>query len=92
MPNIKSAKKRMKTSAESRLRNRSTKSMLKTQVRKVREAVSSGDLAAAETEFRAASRKLDQAGSKKIIHRNAAARTKSRLQKLIKSAKTPAAN
>jgi small subunit ribosomal protein S20 len=88
MPTTKSAKKRLRQSLERRAKNRSVRSSVKTQVRKVREAVAAGDLAKAETELRLASKKLDRAGSKRVIHANAAARTKSRLQHLIKVAKT----
>lgn len=83
----KSAKKRLRQSLERRQRNRSTKSALKTQVKRVREAVKAGDLATAETEARTAARKFDLAASKKIVHKNAAARTKSRLAALLKAAK-----
>ncbi len=60
---------------------------MRTQIRKVREAVESGELDSAETEARVAAKHLDRAGAKGVIHRNAAARTKSRLQHLIKKAK-----
>ena len=60
---------------------------MRTQIRRVREAVSEGNLDAAESQFRLAAKRLDQAGAKGIIHPNKAARTKSRLQSLIKSAK-----
>ncbi len=60
---------------------------MRLQIRKVREAVAEGDVATAETVYRVAAKQLDQAGAKNLIHTNAAARTKSRLQKLIKSAK-----
>jgi len=83
----KSAKKRLRQSLERRERNRSTKAALKTQAKKIREAVKAGDLAKAEEEARIAARKLDLAASKKIIHRNAAARTKSRISHLLKASK-----
>jgi small subunit ribosomal protein S20 len=87
MPTTKSAKKRHRQSLERRAVNRSTKSAIKTQVRKVREAITAGDLAKAETELRTATTKLDRAASKRVIHPNAAARTKSRLSHLIVVAK-----
>ena len=90
MPTTKSAKKRHRQSLERRATNRSTKSSIKTQVRKVREAVAAGDLAKADAEFRTAATKLDRAGAKRVIHPNAAARTKSRLQHLMKAAKAKA--
>ncbi len=87
MPNSKSAKKRLRQNVIRRDRNKMVKSALRTQLRKVREAVQSGDVAKAESEMQLATKKLDRAGQSKIIHVNKAARTKSRLQKLIKSAK-----
>ena len=87
MPNRKSAKKRLKQNEERRDRNRSTRSAMRTQLRKVREAVAAGELEKAEAEFRVAAKKLDRAGSDNLIHPNKAARTKSRLSKLIKLAK-----
>jgi small subunit ribosomal protein S20 len=91
MPTTKSAKKRLRQNEKRRLRNRSVKASLKTCVRKVRDAVALKNLALAESELRVAARKLDQAAAKKVIHRNKAARTKSRLQHLIKAAKRPSA-
>jgi small subunit ribosomal protein S20 len=88
MPNSNSAKKRLKQNGERRLRNRARMSDMRTQLRKVREAVSAGEIEKAETEFRSAAQKIDRAGARNLIHPNSAARTKSRLQKLIKAAKT----
>jgi len=90
MPTTKSAKKRLRQSLERRAQNRATKSAVKTQIRKVRQAVAAGDIAKAETELRLASKKLDRAGIKRVIHPNAAARTKSRLAHLIVAAKSKA--
>jgi small subunit ribosomal protein S20 len=87
----KSAKKHHRQSLERRAHNRSVKSAIKTQVRKVRQAVADGDLAKAQAEFRLAAKKLDRAGVKRVIHPNAAARTKSRLSRLMKGAKEKAA-
>ena len=87
MPNTSSAKKRLRQNVIRRARNRAEKSVMRTQIRKVREAVSAGELETAETEFRVAAKRLDRAGARNLIHRNAASRTKSRLQKLIKTAK-----
>jgi small subunit ribosomal protein S20 len=83
----KSAKKRLRQSLENRAKNRAVKSAIKTQVRKVRAAVAAGDIATAEAEARVAATKLDRAGVKRVIHPNAAARTKSRLSHLIVAAK-----
>ena len=87
MPTTSSAKKRHRQSLERRAKNRATKSALKTQTKKVREAATSGDAAKAETEFRLVAKKLDRAGTKGVIHRNAASRTKSRLAHLLKVSK-----
>lgn len=91
MPTTKSAKKRHRQSLELRAKNRATKSALKTQIKKVREAVKSGDAAKADAEFRLVAKKLDRAGTKRVIHPNVASRTKSRLQHLMKAAKQPKA-
>jgi len=91
MPTTKSAKKRLRQSLERRAQNRAVKSTVKTQVRKVREAVNAGDLAKAEVELRLAAKRLDRAGAKRVIHPNAASRTKSRLAHLIRAAKTKTA-
>jgi small subunit ribosomal protein S20 len=90
MPHTNSAKKRLRQSLERRAQNRATKSAIKTQVRKVRAAVTAGDLAVAQTELQLATKKLDRAGAKRVIHPNAASRTKARLAHLISSAKKKA--
>ena len=87
MPNTKSAKKRLRQNDVRRDRNRSTKSAMRTQLRKVREAIAAGKIEDAENEYRVAARQLDRVASQKIVHKNTAARTKSRLQALIKKAK-----
>ena len=90
MPNTNSAKKRLRQNEVLRDRNRSVRSAVGSQLRKVREAVTAGQLEKAEEEYREAARKLDRAGARNIIHRNRAARLKSRLQKSIKAAKSGA--
>lgn len=92
MPNTKSAKKRLRQNVVRRTRNRMVKSSIRTQLRKVREAVAAGDLDRADAEFRVAAKRLDRAGQRNIIHRNKAARTKSRLQRMIRMAKTSASS
>ncbi len=87
MPNIKSAKKRMLQSIVRREKNRSVKRSLKTQCKKVLEAVATGNVEQAETEFRQSAKVLDRAAAQKVIHNNAAARTKSRLSARIKTLK-----
>ena len=81
MANIKSQIKRNATNEKRRMRNKAVKSSLKTAVRHFREAASSGDKEAAVTALRAASRKLDKAVSKGVIHKNQAANRKSAMAK-----------
>jgi small subunit ribosomal protein S20 len=87
MPTTSSAKKRQRQNIKRRASNRSAKSMLKTQVRKVNATAATGDKAAIDTEFKLATQKLDRAAAKGVIHKNAAARKKSRLSKMLKKAK-----
>jgi len=75
--NIKSQIKRIKQNEKRRQRNRSVKSSLKTAIRKFREAADSGDRQTATVAMRAASRALDKAASKGVIHKNQAANKKS---------------
>ena len=77
MANIKSQIKRIRTNEAARLRNKSVKSSLKTAVRSFREAADSGDKAAAPPPCTHASRQLDKAVSKGVIHSNQAANKKS---------------
>jgi small subunit ribosomal protein S20 len=81
--NIKSQIKRIRTNERARLRNKSVKSELKTHVRRVREAVAAGDKDAAQVALHTASRKLDKAASKGVIHLNQAANRKSALAKQV---------
>ncbi len=77
MANIKSQLKRIRTNEKARLRNKSVKSALKTAVRRFRTAAEAGDKDKALTELQVASRKLDKAVSKGVIHTNQAANRKS---------------
>ena len=81
MANIKSQIKRNRQNEKARLRNKSVKSSLKTAIRKFREAAEAGDAELAGTALRDASRKLDKAVSKGVIHRNQAANRKSAIAK-----------
>jgi small subunit ribosomal protein S20 len=87
MPNIEGAKKRMRQNIVLREKNRSVKRSLKTQCKKVLEAVKAGNVEQAETELRQSAKVLDRAAARKVIHRNAAARTKSRLSTKVKTLK-----
>ncbi|MAT72815.1 MAG: 30S ribosomal protein S20 [Planctomycetaceae bacterium] len=84
MPNSVNAKKRLRQSLDRRDRHRATRSTLRTQIRKLRKAVADGDKDAAQTELKVTVKALDRAAAKGIIHKNAAARTKSRLNKAVK--------
>ncbi|WP_062201845.1 MULTISPECIES: 30S ribosomal protein S20 [Demequina] len=83
MANIKSKIKRIGTNEKARLRNVAVKSELKTNVRKVREAIAAGDKDKAEAALSTASVKLDKAVSKGVIHKNQAANRKSALAKQV---------
>lgn len=92
MPNTKSAAKRHRQSTLRRVRNRAARSDVKTRSRKVIDALEEGQTGEATTLFQEAAKKLDQAAAKKVIHRNAASRLKSRLAARMKraGAKQPA--
>lgn len=77
MANIKSQKKRNLTNEKARLRNKSVRSSLKTAVRKFHQAAEAGDADKATTAAREATRQLDRAASKGVIHKNQAANRKS---------------
>lgn len=79
MANIKSQLKRIRTNEKARLRNKSVKSALKTAIRRFREAAATGEKDRALGELRTASRQLDKAVSKGVIHANQAANKKSAL-------------
>jgi small subunit ribosomal protein S20 len=79
--NIKSQLKRIKTNRAATERNKAVKSELKTWIRKFREAAETGDAAAAQDALATASKKLDKAVSKGVIHANQAANKKSAMAK-----------
>ena len=83
MANIKSQIKRNRQNEKARLRNQSVKSSLKTAIRKLHEASDAGDTEKATVLLRAASRQLDKAVSKGVIHRNQAANRKSAIAKRL---------
>ncbi len=87
MPNTSSAKKRMRQDAVRRLRNRATKTNLRSQLRKVRTAIAEKKLDESVAEFKKLVVKLDRAAGRNVIHLNTAARTKSRLSAAIKALK-----
>ena len=81
MANIKSQIKRIKTNEKARLRNKSVSSSIKTAVRKLRDAITSGDSSTITAELRTASKALDVAVQKGVLHKNAAANKKSSMAK-----------
>lgn len=81
MPNNASAEKRMRQEQKRRAHNRMVKSIVKTNVTKARQAIASG--LDSEAAVRAAVSELDKAAKKGVIHRNNAARRKSRLMKQL---------
>ena len=83
MANIKQQKKRVLTNEKRRQRNKSFRSATRPEIRKFREAVESGDKAAAEAQLRVASRKLDKAVTKGVFHRNSAANKKSNMARAL---------
>lgn len=85
MPNIKSAKKRVKVTATKTLINKTFKSGLKTEIKKADLAVEANAENKAEA-VRVAVKKLDQAAAKGILHKNAAARKKSALVRKLNAA------
>ncbi|MFI6087127.1 30S ribosomal protein S20 [Streptomyces sp. NPDC051218] len=85
MANIKSQLKRIKTNEKARQRNKAVKSSLKTAIRRAREAVAAGDTQKAVEATREASRQLDKAVSKGVIHKNQAANKKSALASKVAS-------
>ena len=83
MPNIKSAKKRVLVSQTKAMQNKMFRTQLKTDMKKYQAAVAAGDTALAQTTYKAAVKKIDQAAARGIIHKNAAARKKSQFTKAL---------
>jgi small subunit ribosomal protein S20 len=87
MANTKSAEKRIRQNAKERERNRAHRSRLRTAVKRLRTAVESGDTAKAEELLPQTLKTIDSTAQKRVIHKNTAARTKSRLVKAVAAAK-----
>ena len=85
-----SAKKRVRQNLKRRARNRARKEVIKDQVKAFSSAVVGGDFAKAETELRKVTQKLDRVAGKGTIHKNTAARKRSRLTKQLNAAKAKA--
>ena len=86
--NIKSQIKRNRQNERRRVRNKATRSQLRTEVKSVEAAATSGDAETAEARLRATSRLLDKAASKGSIHRRTAARRKSKLARAVNAARS----
>lgn len=86
MANIKSQIKRIRTNEKAEVRNKSARSSIKTAVRRFRDAVAAGDQKAIKSELVAANKKLDEAVSSGVLHRNNAANKKSALAKAANKA------
>ena len=83
MANIKSQIKRNRQNEIRRARNKSTRSSLKTRIKRFLETAESGDATASQEAFRDISKALDQAAAKGVIHKNTAANKKSRLARKL---------
>lgn len=88
MANLASSKKRIKQNERDRKRNRDRKSALKSETRKLMDALRAGKLDAAQEQYRTVTKKLDQIAAKGTLHRNTAARRKSRLAKHLNAAQS----
>ncbi len=81
LANTKSAIKMIRVAARRTARNKPIRSEVKTLIKKARTDISAGEITAAQDDIRAAASALDKAANKGVIHKNAAARRKSRLMK-----------
>ncbi len=85
MANIASARKRARQDVKRNEHNRSLRSRMRTAIKAVRKAIAAGDKAAATSVFAASTSVIDKIANKKIVHKNAAARYKSRLAAALKA-------
>ena len=85
MANSAQARKRARQAVKQRTHNMSLRSTLRTAIKKVQKAILAGDKTAAQTEFRQSVSVIDNIADKDIIHKNKAARHKSRLSAAIKA-------
>lgn len=83
MANSLSSKKRIRQNEKRRVNNRVRKSRVKTQRRRLRDAIASGDTEKTQAELKQTFKLIDKVTAKKTMHKNAAARLKSRLQKRV---------
>ena len=85
MANIKSAKKRARQNEVRRVQNASMRSRMRTAIKKVRKAIEAGDKSHAQTALQGAYCELDSTAAKGVVHKNMAARNKSRLAAAVKA-------
>jgi small subunit ribosomal protein S20 len=83
LPNIKSAKKRVLVAADHHERNMAQRSAMKSSLKKATSSITAGDLETAKANLKIAIKTLDETASKGLIHKNQAARRKSRLTKKL---------
>ena len=86
MANLPSAKKRTRQNERNRIRNKARKSVVKTETRKFLDALHRGDLPEAQALYTRMTKKIDQVAAKGTLHRNTAARKKSRLAQRLNAA------
>lgn len=86
MPIKKSAKKYMRVTERKTEKNRKIKGQFRSAIKATKEALAKGDLDKAKESLKRSIKSLDKAAQKKVLHKNTAARTKSRLNKLVKEA------
>jgi len=89
LPVTKSAQKRLRVTEKRQLRNKSVRSLCKTNINKAEQLIFAGDLETAQKAVVAAISTLDKAAEKGVIHPNNAARRKARLMKKLNDAQTP---
>jgi small subunit ribosomal protein S20 len=90
MPHTRNAKKRLRQNEKHRLLNRATVKAIKTQIKKLKDVVGSGNMEQARVEFNLLSKKLDKAAARRVVHPNLAARKKSQCAGWLKAKPQPA--
>jgi small subunit ribosomal protein S20 len=88
MPHTRSAAKYLRKTEKRRLRNRSVKKGIKTQIKKFMEVAKSGNVEELQKELIVTTKKLDKAAAKRVVHPNMAARKKGQLAKMVHAKKT----
>jgi small subunit ribosomal protein S20 len=91
MPHTRSAKKSLRRDEKRRLRNRAVKKGIKTEIKKFLGVVKTGSADELREELKVATKKLDKAAARRVIHRNLAARKKSQLARMLRQKETASA-